>query len=109
MRFTRIHLHASCIVSFALVTALALTVCLAPVAAADPPPLARAEAAIAATHRSVHTRIVRVVAPNDSFDWTDTGIGAVAALTLVAFGLAGTQVARSRTRHAREQRAIATN
>ena len=109
MRFTQIHLPASRAISVALVIALALTLCLAPVAAADAPPLARAEAALAATHRGAPATIVRVVAPDDSFHWTDAGIGAGAALALVAFALAGTRAARSRKRHARERPAIAAN
>ena len=49
-------------------------------------------------------------APDDSFDWRDAGIGAGAALVLVAIGLAGTRAAtNSRKRHPRERRATASN
>lgn len=109
MRPTRIYRPPSPVISIALATALAVTICLAPVATADPPPLAQAEAAIAATHAERPATILRVVAPNDSFNWTDAGIGAGAVLVLAAFGLAGARGVRSRKRHGREQRAIATS
>ena len=55
------------------------------------------------------TRVVRVVAPADGFDWRDAAIGAGASLLLVGIGLAGTRAATSsRKRDLREQQATAT-
>jgi hypothetical protein len=120
---------------------LALTAGLAPIALADPAPLAPAEAAIAASHSSAPVRpnpdqqtvtrastapcsevcsgggyggapatVVRVVAPDGSFNWGDAGIGAGASLMLLGIGLASMRaVTKSRERHTREQRAIATS
>jgi hypothetical protein len=68
--------------------------------------------AISSAHTTASTpaTIVRVVAPDGSFDWGDAGIGAGASLVLLGIGLAGTRaVTTSRKRHTREQRAIATN
>jgi hypothetical protein len=160
----------------AILLTLALTASVAPVAWADPPPQANAEAATAANHSLASTPVrpnpdqqtvtgattpagpcsevcsgggygyvtplfstgnqtgatlphdprprptvlstaynttstpatVVRVAPDGSFDWGDAGIGAGAALVLVAIGLAGTRAAtNSRKRHPRERRATA--
>ena len=127
----------------AVAVTLALAAGLAPIASADPAPLAQAEAAIAATHSRALVRpnadeqtvtdasastapcsevcsgggyggapatIVHVVAPDGSFNWADAGIGAGASLVLLGIGLAGTHaVTKSRERHTREHRAIATS
>jgi hypothetical protein len=112
----------------ALALALALGLCAAPVASADPQPLAKAEAAIAANQsprspmvrpnpdeqapwpRSQSPAIVRVVVPDGGFDWADAGIGAGGALVLVGLGLgAARAVTNVRRHHPSEQRAIATN
>jgi hypothetical protein len=112
----------------ALALALALGLCAAPVASADPQPLAKAEAAIAANQTrgnqpvrpnpdqqapwpgAQSPAIVHVVAPNGGFDWGDAGIGAGGALILVGLGLAATRAATNgRRRNPRDQRAIATH
>jgi hypothetical protein len=157
----------------AVVISLALTSSLAPIASADPAPLARAEAAIAAaqpsppvrpnpdeqtanaaatysgpcsevcsggaasygspTYPSVHRhpvaarlrsgpgirafsaaftppRVVRLATHGSGFAWRDAGIGAGAALLLLAIGLTGARAATSsRKRHNRDRRAIVTS
>lgn len=133
-------------ITHATALALALAATAAPCAWADPAPLARAEAAIAARQTpaspvvrpnadqqsrasvgaataptagvisddgsasgTLATRVVRVVAPADGFDWRDAAIGAGASLLLVGIGLAGTRAATSgRKRDIREQQATAT-
>jgi hypothetical protein len=123
MRPTR-HITTPIALALTLVTGLGL----APVARADPAPLAKAEAAIAASQspgspmvqpnpdeqfpgsRSQSPVIVRVIAPNGGFDWGDAGIGAGAALALVALGLAAASAAtQGRRRRTREQHTIATH
>jgi hypothetical protein len=88
---------------------LALTASLASTASADPVPLARAEAAIAAAHSSAPVgpnldqqavglpsrTTVHVTASDRGFDWGDAGIGAGATIVLLGVGLAGTRVATS--------------
>lgn len=161
-------------ITAAVVISLALTSSLAPIASADPAPLTRAEAAIAATQPSppvrpnpdeqtanaaatysgpcsevcsggaasygsptypssanrhpvaaqlrsrpgirafsaafTPPRVVRVVTHSSGFAWRDAGIGAGAALLLLAIGLTGARAATSsRKRHTRDQRAIATS
>jgi hypothetical protein len=112
----------------AIALALALGLCAAPVASADPQPLAKAEAAIAANQspgspvvlpnpdeqvpwpRAQSPAIVHVVAPDGAFDWADAGVGAGGVLVLVGLGLAATRAAtKGRGRHPREQHAIVTN
>jgi hypothetical protein len=103
MRLTR-HISAP----IALAVTLVMSVGLAPVAQADPAPLAKAEAAIAASQslgspmvqpnpdeqvpwsRSQSPAIVRVVAPDGGFDWGDAGVGAAGglALSILALGAA---------------------
>ena len=62
------------------------------------------------TTANVAPPVVRVVTSHGGFDWGDAGIGAGAALVLLAIGLTGTRAAtNSRKRHTREQRAIVTN
>jgi hypothetical protein len=133
-------------ITHATALTLALAATAAPCAWADPAPLARAEAAIAARQTPASpvvrpnadqqpaasfnaatgpavpmvsddgsasgtraTRVLRVIAPADGFDWRDAGIGAGASLLLVGIGLAGTRAAMSsRKRDIREQQATAT-
>lgn len=144
-----------------VVITLALAASFAPTAAADPAPLNRAEAAIAAAHSSIPARpnpdqqqtvgspsrtprltekqakaiaahqiqaglhpgvfgpnpprvsnagtgAAHITASNRGFDWGDAGIGAGASLILLGIGLAGLRAATtSRTRRAREKRAMA--
>jgi hypothetical protein len=56
---------------------------------------------------STPSTVVRVVAPNGGFEWGDAGIGAAAAIALIAFALAGTRAATNGRRHIRRQRAAA--
>jgi hypothetical protein len=112
----------------ALALVLSLGLCAAPLASADPQPLSKAEAAIAATNhrggpavrsnpdeqvpwsRTQSPAIVRVVAPNGGFDWPDAGVGAGGALVLVGLALAATRAATNgRRRHPSEQRAVVTH
>jgi hypothetical protein len=115
-------------VAGALGLALALGLCATPVASADPQPLAKAEAAIAAHQsqggpvgrpnpdeqtpwsRTQSPAIVPVAVANGGFEWGDAGIGAGAALVLVGLGLAATRAATlSHKRNPREQRAVPTS
>jgi hypothetical protein len=112
----------------AIALALALGLYAAPVAWADPQPLAKAEAAIAATPspgnlvvrpnpdeqvtwpRTQSPAIVRVAAANGGFDWGDASLGVGGALVLVGLGLgAARAITNSRRRRTREQHAIGTN
>jgi len=151
---------------------VALTAGLAPIAAADPAPLARAEATVAANQSQARTAVrsnhdeqtttraatdpgpcsevcsgrpdsyglvsrpssaprssipalldsrahltagspptvVRVVTRDGGFDCGDAGIGAGAALILLAIGFAGTRAATNgRRRYHREERGMVTN
>ena len=97
--------------------AAALTASLAPAAWAEPAPLAKAEATIAAPGGSAHgaqsgwvvrpnpdqqnpppapVRIVRVSDPNGGFDSGDAGIGAAGALGLILAATGGTLLVRRR-------------
>jgi hypothetical protein len=112
----------------AVAMALALATSLAPIASADPAPLARAEAVIAAAPAlatspapcgdvcsghgyglvSPAATSFRV-ASGDGFNWGDAGIGAGASVLLLGIGLAGTRIAtKARNRPAGEQHTIAT-
>jgi hypothetical protein len=116
--------HGHIVGATALVLAFAL--CCAPVAWADPQPLAKAEAAIAA-HQSSGSpavqpnpdqqgpylpqspAIVQVVARDGGFEWGDAGVGAGAALVMVgALGVARAATNR-RKRQTGGQRALVTN
>jgi hypothetical protein len=94
----------------AIAFALALTGSFAPVALADPEPLLKAEAAIAANHSSASPAVlpstastppavVRVTTPSGGFDWGDAGIGAGGMLALTLIGLGGTLTATHRRNH----------
>jgi len=116
------HRHIAAVVAIAV----GLTPSLAPIASADPAPLAPGDSPtvlgysgpvsqpsspphLSTTAAPPHT-VVRVVASHDGFDWGDAGIGAGAMLLLLGIGLAGTLVAtNARRRDIREQRAVATN
>jgi hypothetical protein len=118
--FRQYHRH----IKGAVALALALGLCAAPVASADPQPLAKAEAAIA-TSQSAGSRLVRPnpdeqvpwsraqspavvrVTPGGGFDWADAGVGAGGALVLVGVGVAAVSAAtQGRRRHGREHSAI---
>jgi hypothetical protein len=118
--------HGHIVGATALVLGFAL--CCAPVAWADPQPLAKAEAAIAA-HQSSGSptvqpnpdqqgpgylpqspAIVEVVAPDSGFEWGDAGVGAGAALVIVGVALGVARAATNRRkRQSGGQRALVTN
>jgi hypothetical protein len=112
-------------ITSAIALALALAGTVAPVAWADPPPLAQAEAAIAA-HRHPASRapvanganIIASPRPtpapeathHSEFDWGDAGIGAGGMLALSTLGLAGTlATTRRRNHHASRQQTSPTS
>jgi hypothetical protein len=112
----------------ALALALALGLCAAPLASADPQPLAKAEAAIAATQhqgspavrsnpdeqvqwsRAESPAIVRVVAADGGFHWPEAGVGAGGVLVIVGLALAATRAATNgRRRHPGEEAAVVSH
>jgi hypothetical protein len=105
-------------ITSAIALALALAATVAPLAWADPPPLAQAEAALAAQHRpacpattangantiaSTRATTAPVVTRRSEFDWGDAGIGAGVMVALIILGLAGA-LATTRRRHAGNSR-----
>jgi hypothetical protein len=107
---------------------LAFALCIAPVAWADPQPLAKAEAAIAAHQSSGNPAvrpnpdqqgpgylpqspaIVQVVGPDGGFEWGDAGVGAGAALVMVGLALGVARAATNRRKRQNGgQRALVTN
>jgi hypothetical protein len=120
MRPTR-HITTPIALALTLVVGLGL----APVAQGDPAPLAKAEAAIAASQslrpivqpnpdeqvqwsRAQSPMIVRVVASDGGFDWGDASAGAAAgvALSMLALGLA-LAVSQLRARRSKRPAAMA--
>ena len=100
----------------AIALALALGAIIAPAASADPPPLRKAEAAIAASQRTApppvlpnpdeqvpnarpESVIVRVTAPSAGFDWGDAGVGAGVTLALTLIGVGGVLAVTRRRSH----------
>ena len=96
---------------------LALIAIVTPAASADPQPLAKAEAAMAAAEPSAGTPVVRpnpdeqdsgarptsvtvhVTAPSAGFDWGDAGVGAGSILALTLIGLGGGLAVTRRRNH----------
>lgn len=111
----------------ALGVTLVMSLGLAPVAGADPAPLAKAEAAIVTRQspsnpivrpnpdeqvpwsRSQSPAIVRVVATDGGFDWGDAGVGAAGGVALSMLGLGvALVVSQLRTRRSRRPAAMAS-